>query len=272
MNIHDRFSQKSGAGVEFTLTNVRTLAEEKTEFQSILIFENPAFGTVLAIDGVLQMSQRDQHLYHNGLVKPAATLAGESKRALVLGGGDGGAAAACMDHGFEKIDLVEIDERVVQLSQTYFPEIWEGLEGDDRVGIHFGDALRFVQTTSHKYDLIVCDFTDFERGTPSERVYGSVFYMLLANILTEKGVVSVQAGTPIMHIRVKRSILRNLSRAFPNVGTFEHPLAIFGAGSSAVCLGWKYPDLLRETTDRMTAPHSESELVLLSIYADILRS
>nr|NGX44390.1 Polyamine aminopropyltransferase [Candidatus Anoxychlamydiales bacterium] len=38
----------------------KVLFESKSEFQDILIFENPIFGKVLALDNVLQTTENDE--------------------------------------------------------------------------------------------------------------------------------------------------------------------------------------------------------------------
>ena len=40
------------------------LHQGRTEFQEVMIFENRIFGKVLALDGVIQLTERDNHIYH----------------------------------------------------------------------------------------------------------------------------------------------------------------------------------------------------------------
>ena len=48
---------------------------------------------------------------------------------LVIGGGDGGTARECLRHGVQQLDMVEIDGRVVELSQQYLPSLGGGAGG-----------------------------------------------------------------------------------------------------------------------------------------------
>ncbi len=38
----------------------RVVYEKKTEFQDLIIFDTPAFGRVLALDGIIQTTDRDE--------------------------------------------------------------------------------------------------------------------------------------------------------------------------------------------------------------------
>ncbi|MBJ6938362.1 polyamine aminopropyltransferase, partial [Vibrio cholerae] len=40
------------------------LYEGRTDFQEVLIFENRIFGKVLILDGVVQLTEGDNHIYH----------------------------------------------------------------------------------------------------------------------------------------------------------------------------------------------------------------
>jgi len=41
-----------------------TLFEAATEHQQLVIFENPRFGRVMALDGVIQTTEADEFVYH----------------------------------------------------------------------------------------------------------------------------------------------------------------------------------------------------------------
>ena len=54
--LHDHFGQY------FSVDNV--LYHEKTDHQDLIIFDNRAFGRVMALDGVVQTTERDEFIYH----------------------------------------------------------------------------------------------------------------------------------------------------------------------------------------------------------------
>lgn len=71
-------------------------------------------GRMLVLDRALQCAERDEAGYHEmithvPLCRKGAAL-GSGKRALIIGGGDGGAAREILRHqDVEAVDLVDID-------------------------------------------------------------------------------------------------------------------------------------------------------------------
>ena len=77
-------------GQRFKVTN--TLFRSSTEHQDLMIFETPFFGRVLALDGVIQTTERDEAAYHEMLSHVPIFAHGNVKDVLIIGGGDGGAS------------------------------------------------------------------------------------------------------------------------------------------------------------------------------------
>lgn len=70
-----------------------------------------AFGTVLILDGAIQCTDRDEFSYQEMIAHlPASALGRAPKRALVVGGGDGGVLRELSRHAsLEDIHIAEID-------------------------------------------------------------------------------------------------------------------------------------------------------------------
>ena len=68
----------------------RMLYQANSAHQEILLFENALYGRVLMIDGVVQTTERDEFYYHEMLVHVPVLTHGAARRALIVGGGDGG--------------------------------------------------------------------------------------------------------------------------------------------------------------------------------------
>ena len=79
--LHDQFGQY------FAVDNV--LYHEKTDHQDLIIFENAAFGRVMALDGVVQTTERDEFIYHEMMTHVPLLAHGHAKHVLIIGGGDG---------------------------------------------------------------------------------------------------------------------------------------------------------------------------------------
>ena len=81
------------------------------------VLETPAMGRMLVLDNALQCAERDEAGYHEFMTHTAlcrqGAASGSGKRALIIGGGDGGAAREILRHDdIASVDLVDIDEEV----------------------------------------------------------------------------------------------------------------------------------------------------------------
>src|SRR3546814_2669785 len=83
-----------------------------------------SFGRVLALDGVIQTTERDEFFYHEMLVHVPVLAHGAVRRMLIIGGGDGGALEEALKHrSIERVTMVEIDASVVEVSKEYLRPI-----------------------------------------------------------------------------------------------------------------------------------------------------
>ena len=79
-----------------------------------------------------------------------------------------------------KIDAIEIDEKVIQLGNKYFD-----LGQFSNLNIVIDDAMKFVSTTSNKYDLILVDL--FNGINVPEEFLSQEFFKKLKSSLENKG-------------------------------------------------------------------------------------
>lgn len=88
----------------------------------------------LYLNGNLQFSSVDEHIYHESLVIPVLTLAPRRERILILGGGDGLALREVLKHrDVREVTLVDLDPDMVKLCSTH--PVMRQLNGDS-----FADA------------------------------------------------------------------------------------------------------------------------------------
>ena len=66
------------------------LFENKTEHQHLVIFESTSFGRVMALDGIIQTTERDEFIYREMLAHVPLFAHGKARNVLIIGGGDGG--------------------------------------------------------------------------------------------------------------------------------------------------------------------------------------
>ena len=63
----ERLHLTDGSGYTQRFEVARVVCEKTSEFQELVIFETPAFGRVLALDGIIQTTERDEFAYHEML-------------------------------------------------------------------------------------------------------------------------------------------------------------------------------------------------------------
>ncbi|CAK8744111.1 Polyamine aminopropyltransferase [Sodalis praecaptivus] len=194
--LHDHFGQY------FTVDNV--LYRETTGQQDLVIFENAALGRVMALDGVVQTTERDEFIYHEMMAHVPLIAHGNAKKVLIIGGGDGGMLREVSRHpGVEQITMVEIDAGVVTFCQKYLPSHNAGAFDDPRFTLVIADGVDFVSQSSEKFDVIISDCTD--PIGPGESLFTSDFYQGCARCLNQDGIFVAQNGV-CFYSRRKRSI------------------------------------------------------------------
>lgn len=116
---------------------------------------------------------------------------------LVLGGGDGLAVREILRYPVERVDLVDLDARVVRPGRDR-PELVAlngGSLADPRVEVHVGDAFTFVRDRDERWDAVIVDLPD-PNDEALSRLYSTAFYALVARRLTEGGLFVTQATSP----------------------------------------------------------------------------
>ena len=76
----------------------RTLYSAESDFQRIDIVETEGFGRMLFNDGAVMISERDEFIYHEMIAHVPCFVKSDVKRALVIGGGDGGTVRELLRH------------------------------------------------------------------------------------------------------------------------------------------------------------------------------
>jgi len=171
----------------------RKIYSGKSKFQKIEIFKNAEFGRILVLDGEVQLSTKHEFIYHEMLVHPAMLYYHEKpERVLIIGGGDGGALREVIKHPAKEIFLVDIDKKVIQISQKYLPSVSNGAFKDKRVKIFFDDAFKFLDKYYEFFDIIIDDLTD--PSGPSLPLWERIFYKKILKALKKNGIASIQAG------------------------------------------------------------------------------
>lgn len=175
----------------------RVLFDSETEHQHLVIFENETFGRAMALDGVMQTTEKDEFIYHEMLTHLPIYAHGKVRKVLIIGGGDGGMLEEALKHpSVEKVTMVEIDRSVVDLCTTHLPSISNGAFEDPRTDLVIADGRDFVANCEERYDLVIIDSTD--PIGPGAVLFTETFYRDCRGCLTDGGVLVTQNGVPFM--------------------------------------------------------------------------
>lgn len=226
------YSEYHTDDVRFSIGVTRHLHSEQSPFQQIDFFRSETFGTFFTLDGLMMVTEKDEFAYHDMIVHPAFATNPDIRRVLIIGGGDGGTAREVSRYpGVERIDMVEIDERVVRLCQQYLPQTAARLDEDERIHLYFEDGLAFVrQAPAESYDLILVDSTD--PVGPGEGLFTVDFYDSCHRALKDNGILINQHESPYYehYAREMKRAHQKIAKTFPVVRIYEFHAPTYPSG------------------------------------------
>jgi len=191
----------------------KILFQGKSDFQDVMVFQSSTYGKVLVLDGVIQLTERDECAYQEMITHLPLCSIPNPKKVLVIGGGDGGVLREVARHSsVEQIDICEIDKMVVDVSKQFFPDVAVGYE-DPRVTLHIGDGVAFLKAVPEgTYDAIIVDSSD--PIGPAQELFEKPFFASVAKALRPGGVVCTQAESIWLHMHIIEDIVTNCRQIF----------------------------------------------------------
>lgn len=202
-------------GQAMSLKVEKVLYAEKSKYQDVLVFKSSDYGNVLVLDNCIQVTERDEFCYQEMITHLAANSHPNPKKALVIGGGDGGVLREILKHeSIEEAWLCDIDEAVIEVSKKYLPEMSKSYS-DPRVKVHIGDGFKFLAEYKNTFDIIITDSSDPEG--PAETLFQKPYFQLLNDALTEKGVITTQAENIFLHMPIIKKLKQDCKTIFPVV-------------------------------------------------------
>ncbi|RZC84831.1 hypothetical protein C5167_047616 [Papaver somniferum] len=193
-------------GEAHSLKVEKILFKGKSKYQEILVFESSKYGKVLVLDGIVQLTEKDECAYQEMISHLPLCSIPSPKNVLVIGGGDGGVLREISRHkSVEHIDICEIDDMVIEVSKKFFPELSIGFE-DPRVRLHVGDGAEFLRnSTEGKYDAIVVDSSD--PVGPAQELVERPFFEAVAKALRPGGVLCNMAESMWLHTHLIQDLI-----------------------------------------------------------------
>ena len=206
---------------------------DESEHQHILLFRHAIMGKVLVIDGLVQVTNGDEFIYHEMVTHVPLLAHGAAKSVLVVGGGDGGVMRELQRHdSVERIVLVEIDGDVIKFSKQWMPEVSNGSFDDPRVEVVIEDGVKFMAETNEQFDVIIIDSSD--PVGPSAVLFTREFYASCKARLNAGGILVTQNGIPFMHPDPVRSSSASFKALFDHHGMYQITVPGFAGGPMAL--------------------------------------
>jgi spermidine synthase len=163
----------------------------------------------LYINGRLQFSSSDEHIYHSFLTYPALLTSARRENILVIGGGDGLAVRDILKWSPKSITLIDLDTDMINLFKGIDPELPDNIKNtlltlndnslnDPRVKVINNDAFLEVEklvSQQQHFDTIIVDLPD-PSHPDLNKLYSDFFYARLKELLSGDGVIAIQSTSP----------------------------------------------------------------------------
>lgn len=217
-----------------------TLWQEKTPYQELQIIDTVDFGKALVLDGAVQTTERDEFIYHEMISHVALNAHPQPRQVLIIGGGDGGTMREVLRHPeVQRVDMVEIDRRVVEVCKEFLPTIASAFD-DPRSHLFFEDGVSFVKEARERYDIILVDSSD--PTGPAVELYGTEFYRNCRAILNREGMMAAHAESPTFFRPYFKKVWDNMKATFPISNIYLTVVPTYVSGFWAFAIGAKSID------------------------------
>ncbi|QJR16431.1 polyamine aminopropyltransferase [Usitatibacter palustris] len=221
--IFEKLNETSGVYFEGTLVERR-----QTPFQLLEVYDTPDLGRIFRLDGFNMTSEKDEFFYHENLIHPTTVAHPDPKRALVIGGGDGGSCEELLKHStLEVAHLAELDPDVIEIAKAQFGKVHRGVFDNPKLKLTVGDGLAYLKATPVRYDVISMDLTD--PVGPSVELYSPATFALARGAMAPGGALTLHIGSPFSHPARVRETLGNLRQVFRRVTPYFVHIPIYGS-------------------------------------------
>lgn len=191
--------------IALSLKHDGKLYDVQSDFQRVEVYNTQAYGNMLTLDGMVMTTEKDEYVYHEMITHVPLLTHPNPKRALIIGGGDGGTAREMLRHeGLDEVVMVEIDEKVIEACREHLPSIASALD-HPKLNLIVDDGIKYVkEAASGSFDVVVVDSTD--PVGPAEGLFSVDFYKEVYRILSDDGIMITQSESPRFNNKVFKEI------------------------------------------------------------------
>ncbi|CAB9499307.1 Polyamine aminopropyltransferase [Seminavis robusta] len=232
---HERGELWPGQAMSLKINKV--LDHHRSKYQDVLVFESEKHGNVLVLDGVIQVTERDEFSYQEMIAHIPLFAHPDPKRVLVIGGGDGGVLREIARHsGVEEIVICELDQGVIDVSKKYLPSLAKGYD-DPRVTVHVMDGAVFMEQNQNYFDVIITDSSD--PIGPANVLFETPFYKAMHSALREGGIVCTQGECMWLHVDLIQPLVKSIGSIYTSVGYAYTTIPTYPSGQIGFIIGTK---------------------------------
>ncbi|RYZ55825.1 MAG: polyamine aminopropyltransferase, partial [Sphingobacteriales bacterium] len=191
------YAEKIMSFTETQAFSEKVIYSKSTSYQRIVLTRNSR-ELRLYLNGNLQFSSADEYRYHEALVHPALHSLQDSADILVLGGGDGLAVREILKYpAVRSITLVDLDPGMTRLfkNNPLLLDLNDSSLHHKKLKIVNQDAFAWIRQNTSQYKLVIVDFPDPSNYSIG-KLYTTTFYEELNRVVSDDGLVVVQATSP----------------------------------------------------------------------------
>lgn len=236
----------------------RKVFSGKSPYQKIEVFDVYRFGRILVLDGIIQLGQFDEFIYHEMISHLPLFYHPNPQKVLIIGGGDGGTLREVLKHPLRGAYLVDIDRKVIEISQKYLSFVSNRAFRDKRSKIFFEDGIKFVKKYKNYFDVIIIDSTD--PGGPSLPLFGASFYRNVCRALKENGIMIAQSGSFLEQFSQIKKIVQRLKNSFAFIKMHRAAIPTYGWAEFSLILASKKINLDKANFKKIKARYKKSNL------------
>ena len=219
------------------------------------------------INGRLQFSSLDEHIYHEFLVHPAMQASARHDNVLIIGGGDGLALREVQKWHPDSVTLIDLDPNLVDLfknpEQFLPPHLSDKVQrltqdsfNQPGVNVINDDAFIAIDqllATKQSFDTIIVDLPD-PSHPDLNKLYSVNFYYRLQHLLSGDGVIVIQSTSPFHAHDAFISIGKTLQKAGYKTEQYHQNVPSFGEW------GWTIASKKGQTPSQRLSTFNEVEV------------
>ncbi len=214
----EELDAEQNLGMKFRTT--KHLFSKKSPFQQVDIYNTVTHGRLLAHDGLIMVTEKDEFIYHDMITHVPMMTHPNPEKVLIIGGGDGGTAREVLRYkSVKKCVMVEIDPVVIDASREWLPQT-SCQFNNPKLEILIADGVDFMKTSKETFDVIIVDSSD--PIGPATPLFNIDFYKDIYARLSDDGIVVSQCESPYYHKAMQKTLLGILKDLFPRVHLYTY--------------------------------------------------